>query len=117
MIDIKELSEECHMIAREHGWWDDEIIISALPGEKDREAMRNNLYCTKILLIHTELSEIVEALRDPKTCSKEEVSEEFADVVIRVVDLCEQMGINLEVALARKVEKNRERPYKHGKVF
>lgn len=42
---------------------------------------------------------------------------ELADAVIRIADLCGHMGIDLEAAIALKMEYNETRPYKHGKQF
>ena len=41
----------------------------------------------------------------------------FADVVIRVLDLCEALGIDLERAMVLKTAYNEGRPHKHGKVY
>lgn len=42
--------------------------------------------------------------------------EELADAVIRILDICGTMGIDLEQAILNKMARNRERPVKHGKV-
>ena len=39
---------------------------------------------------------------------------ELADIVIRVMDLCEHYGIDLEKVMEEKHKYNMERPYKHG---
>lgn len=41
---------------------------------------------------------------------------EMADIVIRVMDVCKQHGVDLEEAIAIKHAYNRTRPYKHNKV-
>ena len=43
------------------------------------------------------------------------VAEEFADVVIFILGMCEQMGFDLEKELVSKVEKNKKRQYKKSK--
>ncbi len=63
-------------------------------------------------LIHSEVSEASEAIRKPELHHK--IGEELADVVIRVIECAEQMGINIEQEIINKMEKNRNRPFKHG---
>lgn len=54
---------------------------------------------------------------DKKPCEfskMEGIPSELADVVIRVMDMCEQYGIDLESAIAEKHTYNLTRPYRHG---
>ena len=41
---------------------------------------------------------------------------ELADTFIRLLDLCGGLGIDIEQEIAKKSEKNKSRPYKHGKI-
>jgi len=67
-------------------------------------------------LIHTEVSEITEELRhDP--VNWDNVSDECADVLIRVFDLAQLYQLDLAEALLNKMDKNDSRPYKHGKAY
>src|SRR3989344_3635368 len=43
------------------------------------------------------------------------VAEEFADVTIFILGMCETMGFNLEKELIRKIEINKNRKYKKEK--
>ena len=43
------------------------------------------------------------------------VAEEFADVMIFVLGMCEQMGFDLENELVAKIAKNKKRKYKKEK--
>ncbi|MEK7190251.1 MAG: MazG-like family protein [Patescibacteria group bacterium] len=43
------------------------------------------------------------------------VAEEFADVMIFILGMCEQMGFDLEKELVRKIEINKKRKYKKEK--
>ena len=97
-LTINNFIEECHNIAKSKGWWDEE--------RNDGEL---------IALMHSELSEALEAMRNHGT--KEAVAEGLTDCCIRIFDYCGARGINLEEALLKKIEYNKTRPYRHGKRF
>jgi NTP pyrophosphatase (non-canonical NTP hydrolase) len=79
-----------------------------------------------IALLHSELSEALEAYRDHRLNDATEVvyasrlpkpegvGSEFADVLIRLLDTCDVFGIDLEAEFRRKVDFNRTRPFQHG---
>lgn len=92
-----DLQEEVHANAIEKGFWNSDNF-----GEK-------------IALIHSELSEALEAHR--KAYPLVDIAEELADVTIRVMDLCEHLGIDLWQAVINKHNKNKKRPYLHGKKY
>jgi len=91
---LRTLQAECHAIATSSGWW-----------ESPRELG------TLLALVHSEVSEALEAARKD---DREELAEELADVVIRVLDLAEHEGIDLADAVLAKMEKNRGRSHRHG---
>lgn len=67
----------------------------------------------KLALIHSEVSEIVEAIR---IGDADAVAEECADVFIRMLHFTYGLGIDIEAEIERKHAKNAERPYMHGKL-
>lgn len=75
----------------------------------------------KVSLIHSELGEATEAHRKGLTSdhvpelSGEE--EEFADAIIRILDLCGHKGYRIGFALEQKLKYNTSRPHKHGKLY
>jgi len=93
---MNEWADICHGIAREKGFWDQERNI----GEA-------------LMLVVTELAEAMEAYR---TQNDENFREEIADTFIRLLDLCGGFKIDIEQEIVKKSLKNKQRPYKHGKI-
>lgn len=102
-----ELAEEIHKNAVDKGFWDktvDPIFIAK-----------------QMMMIVSEVSEAMEALR--KDMDPDQISDEFADILIRTLDL--YAGIaeagyvtkSLDYAVKQKMERNTHRPKKHGVRF
>jgi len=83
----------------------------------------------KIALMHSELSEWLEAERENpnKLCGKKFADgeilqltcreEEIADILIRVLGTARRLGVDVDRAVYEKSRYNGQRPYKHGKKF
>ena len=100
---LREVIEEAHRTAYKHGFWD----------ERDRT--------TAILLIHTELAEAVQELRNG---NRQKYLTELADTFIRLTDLMgyeelEEKDLNIDFIqiIKDKMTYNKTREYKHGKKF
>lgn len=65
-----------------------------------------------LALIHSEVSEALEEYR--KEHRKLEFTEELADILIRTLDCAAALELDIEEAVNKKLEKNRNRAYKHG---
>ncbi len=101
------LSALLHESARQKGFWD---------GEYTNDKIGN-----KLALVHSEVTEVLEAIRKSK--GSEHVVEEIADIIIRILDVYaamrneEQILHSLDDILEAKVNKNKERPRLHGNLF
>jgi len=99
------IAQAVHDNACNKGFWDQE--------RNDGEA---------IALIHSELSEALEALRagnppDDKVPTFSGVEAELADVIIRIMDLAEGRRWRVAEALVAKMAYNEGRERLHGKEF
>lgn len=77
----------------------------------------------QVLMMHSELSEVVEAYRengymhvtwDMTSFKPEGIPIELADLSIREFDTCTMYNINLLDAIFTKMKFNLTRPYRHG---
>jgi len=101
------LAEDIHKNAVEKGFWDrpaDPIFVAK-----------------QMMMIVSEVSEAMEAVR--KEMDPEQISDEFADIIIRTLDLYAGMAEagyvtkSLDYAIKQKMERNTHRPKKHGVRF
>ena len=102
-----ELAKDIHKNAVEKGFWDrpaDEIFVAK-----------------QMMMIVSEVVEAMEALR--KDMDPNQLSDEFADIIIRTLDLYAGMveagyvTKSLNTAIKEKIAKNADRPKKHGVRF
>lgn len=108
---------DVHDLAREKGWWD-----GYERDDQGRLKLTTDQVISKIALIHAELSEAVEEARKSNYYGMylgeggkpEGFVVELADAVIRTLDLCGALGLDLEAAIVAKHEFNKTRPRRHG---
>lgn len=51
------------------------------------------------------------------TSKPEGIAAEFADVIIRVLDTMQSLGVDIDAVVTEKMTYNESRPYKHGKAY
>lgn len=96
---------QAHQISIRNGWWDKPVHDA-----------------TALALVHCEVSEVVEALRNgngpsDKIPSYTKAEEELADIILRVMDFAQSKNLQVAGALIAKMDHNRGREYRHGKKF
>ena len=70
----------------------------------------------KIALIHSEISEAFEAYRHKNIDGKDGFEEELGDAVQRILHLCGVMGVDIEKALLKKIDYNKDRKWDWEKM-
>lgn len=65
----------------------------------------------KIALIHSELSEALEAYRHKKIDGSNGLKEELSDALQRLLHLCGILGIDIEKEILKKIESNKDRTW------
>ena len=99
------ISKKVYKNAVNHGFWQED------PNDGERMA-----------LIHAEISEALEALRNGNPSSNKimeynSLEEELADTVIRIMDYAFGNDLDIAGAIIAKIEYNKSREYMHGKSF
>lgn len=106
-ITIEKMQQEAYVNSERHGFHSDPTL--------EHPAI-------KLALIHSEVSEALEDVREGHMTMAFDLASgkpvglpsELADIVIRVGDLAEQLGITLTAAVKAKMDYNLSRPFKHG---
>ena len=131
---LNEWAKQIHTVAIAHGWWDKPISfgeIIALCHSELSEALEEYRegkpmvyypcnaggFCDK-----ESCGSKIYNPNNPDDCSAqskkpEGIAVELADCIIRILDYCGAVGINIDAAIRTKHEYNKTRPYRHGKVI
>lgn len=119
MKTLDQIADAVHANARDKGFHEESQSLDDFV-----DAQTNNL--------HDEVSELHEALRNGtlhSPCDKADkmieaglevltcAEEEYADIIIRALDQCRRLGIDIQRAIEIKHAYNKTRPHLHGKKF
>ena len=130
---FNELSKKINTGVREKGFWDsmhksvdyvgDQIAEYGLSNEIVK-ATKDAFIAQKIGLIMSECGEALEAMRKPNYEAngygigvKDSFVDEIADTIIRLLDLCGELEIDIDAQMEWKMNYNKSREAKHGKEF
>lgn len=91
---MQDMQDWVRRINENNGWFETERPFSA-----------------DVALLHSEVSEAYEGYRNNDLAN---VHEELADILIRLLDTCERLEVNLTEEFMRKCLKNANRGFKHG---
>ena len=111
---LTDLQNEIHQANVTAGWWTD-LSTNMDLAQEARQGTRlgKALVAEKLCLVHSEISESMEghrkSLQDDKLPHRPMVEVEMADAVIRILDLCGAMKLDLAGAIFEKLEYNRSR--------
>jgi NTP pyrophosphatase (non-canonical NTP hydrolase) len=104
---LDQMAIDLHKAAVEKGFWPEDV---------------DDIFVAKqCMMIVSEVTEVMEAVRKDK--GGEEIAKEFADIIIRTLDLYAGMveagytRESLDYILKQKVDYNKTRPEKHGVRF
>jgi NTP pyrophosphatase (non-canonical NTP hydrolase) len=134
MLNFQDLQQRTHAYSKRNGFWEH----ARLNPEGVVMVDNPSIIPEKLALIQSEISEALEDWRSNKmgmlydfhavgmgifSTPRHEgyigkpvgFPSEMADAVIRIAELCEYLGIDLEKAIEEKMAYNETRPYKHGK--
>lgn len=117
-LTLDQLCDEAYATSVSKGWYDEEPVTPRPKGLLPESAF---ILAGKLALVHSEVSEALEAYRErgleewfQADGKPEGVAAEFADVLLRIGDMCRHYEIDLVAAVKRKMAYNKTRPHRHG---
>lgn len=136
MTNLNELSSKIYNANKEKGFYDEPreigtllmLVVSELAEalEADRKNSSNKLKVFLEDLKYAKLSIEDFSLQNDncnwiknrfETTIKDSFEDEIADAMIRLLDLCDHLNIDIEKHIDLKLRYNETRPYKHNKRY
>lgn len=127
---LNKLRDEAYQNSVEHGFHDSDRQVS------ETKVGRHALIAQRLALIHSEISEALEADRKERGANleafdssadsfsvkfkahiKDSFEDELADAMIRIFDLCGWMDIDIQRHVELKMQYNSCRERMHGKTY
>lgn len=105
-MTFDQIATELHTTAKEKGFYD------------SLDMSEFNSQAKQLAMIHSEVTEVLEALRKSK--GEQAVVEELADIIVRTLDMYTSLveagvvNLSLDDVFAQKTEVNKDRPRMHG---
>lgn len=110
---IQDLSSDIYQTNFKVGWWNakDEALLPIMGEKYSKECA--TLIASKLALCHSEISEALEGMRknlmDDHLPHRPMVEVELADTIIRILDLCGYMRLDIGGAILEKFQYNQTR--------
>ena len=116
---LKHMQEMIHSTAQEKGWWENFDHLRDIVPDDEKDHVDLLYKTSRTMLMVTELSEGVEALRhgdppDDKVPTYSGFTVELADTIIRILDLAEKFKLPVVESMLDKMEVNTGRSHCHG---
>jgi uncharacterized protein YabN with tetrapyrrole methylase and pyrophosphatase domain len=110
-MDIRELQKELFIDYKEKGYYKSWNVENQLDASSQKK-----FDIAELGLIITEVSEAIEEIRKQNNkFTREHLAEECADIIIRTINFMSRKGLDLEIALWLKNNKNKNREWLHEK--
>lgn len=114
MNSITDLQKDIHDSNAVAGWWTDlDTGINLVDEARKGTRLGKAIVAEKLCLIHSEVSEAMEGARknlpDDKLPHRPMIEVELADAVIRILDLCGALELDIDGAINEKRTYNSKR--------
>lgn len=113
--NLDNLAKEIHSVSTSKGFWR-KVYLDG----KDNPIQDIDFMLAKLALVHSEVSETLEAMR--KQMGEEKIVEELVDIFIRLMDFyegaknCGWVSSSFDDIYNKKMNINKERPKMHGNL-